>query len=115
MARQREIRTFLPRYRPLARVSRSARLLFVGLFTVADDEGRARASPAGLAYLLFPVDADAPELVPAWLDELEREGLIERYKVDGIDYLHIVDWRKFQYVRHPTPSRLPPAPGERHA
>ena len=97
----------------MARVGRDARLLFVLLWTVADDAGRARAAPVGLAALLYASDPDAPMCLPAWLDELEREGCIERYTVDEVEYLRVVNWRRHQYVQRPTPSRLPPSPRER--
>jgi hypothetical protein len=113
MARIRNIKPDFGKSRRMARLSRPARLLFVQLWLIADDEGRARAAPAGIAAFLYPVDTDAPALVPGWLDELEREECIERYSVDSIGYLRVVDWHKLQYIRHPTPSRLPPSPNER--
>ena len=49
----------------------------------------------------------------SWLDALEGEGSIERYVVDEVEYLRIVHWHDHQYIRHPTPSSLPPSPTER--
>ena len=113
MARIRTIQPNFPRSTSMARVSRDARLLFVLLWTVADDAGRARAAPDGLAALLYASDPDAPMCLPAWLDELEREGCTERYTAGGVEYLRVVNWRRHQYVQRPTPSRLPPSPRER--
>lgn len=112
MPRIRTIQPHFPRSPSMLHVSRDARLLFIQLWTVADDSGRARAAPAELAATLYPADADAPGLLPDWLDELEREGCIERYAVDGVDYLRVASWRKHQKIDRPTPSRLPPAPRE---
>ena len=99
----------------MSRVSRESRLLFVLLWTVADDAGRSRADPVLLAGLLYCRDADAVELLPGWLDELERERCIERYAVDDVEYLRVVRWRKHQKIDRPTPSRLPTAPSEPRA
>jgi hypothetical protein len=96
----------------MRRVSRDARLLFVQLWTIVDDEGRTPAEPDDLVQTLYPSDFDAERYMQMWLDELEVEGCIERYDVDGIDYLRVVHWHKHQQISHPTRSRLPPAPGE---
>ena len=115
MARIRTIQPNFPRSTSMARVSRDARLLFVLLWTVADDAGRARAAPDGLAALLYASDPDAPMCLPGWLDELEREGSIERYTAGEVEYLRVVRWRKHQKIDRPTPSRLPAAPSEPRA
>lgn len=112
------IRTIQPHFlmsSSMCRVSREARLTFILLWLIADDAGRARASPPELAARLYARDSDAPMFLPAWLDELEREGCIERYTVDEIEYLRIVRWRKHQKIDRPTPSRLPAAPSEPRA
>jgi hypothetical protein len=96
----------------MRRVSRDARLLFVQLWTIVDDAGRTPAEPDDLAAVLYPGDFDAPRYMQLWLDELEAEGCIERYDVEGIDYLRVVHWHKHQQISHPTQSRLPPSPNE---
>jgi hypothetical protein len=113
MARTRNIKPGIAHAPSMLRVGRDARLLFILLWTVADDEGRLRGSAPGLAAQLFPVDSDAPMFIAAWLDALEAEGCIERYVVDDVEYLRIVHWHDHQYIRHPTPSGLPPSPNEK--
>src|SRR5262249_35009885 len=108
----RTIKPEFPQSESMGRLSREARLLFVLLWTVADDAGRLRAAPRLLASLLYPFDDDAPGLVPRWLDELEREGCVYRYEHDGTHYLEIVKWRDHQKIDKPTPSRLPAPPRE---
>jgi hypothetical protein len=112
MARIRTIQPNFARSTSMSRVSRDARLLFVQLWTVVDDAGRARASPAELAAQLYAADDDALAALPAWLDALEGEGCIERYTIDEVAYLRIVNWRRHQKIDRPTPSRLPKAPRE---
>jgi hypothetical protein len=113
MARIRTIQPTFARSPSMKRISRDARLLFVLIWTVVDDEGRCHADPDDLARVLFPEDFDAPRYMHGWLDELENEGCIERYEVDEIDYLRVAHWHKHQRVYHPTRSHLPPSPHER--
>lgn len=112
MARIRTIQPSFAGSPSMGRVSRDARLLFVLLWTIVDDEGRSRNDPGDLAHTLFPRDNDAPADLPRWLGELEAEGCIERYAVDGVEYLRVVHWRRHQQIDHPTESRLPPSPHE---
>jgi hypothetical protein len=107
MARIRTIKPEFQQSESMGRVSRDARLLFVQLWTYADDSGRARAASRMLASVLFPFDDDAPNLIDGWLDELERENCIVRYIVDGTTYLQVINWEKHQKIDKPSPSRLP--------
>jgi len=113
MARIRTIQPTFAHSPSMKRISRDARLLFVLLWTVVDDEGRCHAEPDDLAKVLFPEDFDAPRHMYGWLDELENEGCIERYDVDDIDYLRVRNWQKHQWIGLPSPSYLPPSPHER--
>ena len=109
MARARTIKPSFMRSRSMRAVSPMARLTFIQLWLVADDAGRLMVY-ANLALRLYPGDAGAAALLPGWLAVLEREHCIERYTVDGTDYLRIVNWRRHQKIYHPTPSRLPARP-----
>lgn len=108
MGRIRSIKPEFPQSETMGRLSRDARLLFVQLWTIADDEGRTRAASRMLASLLYPYDDDARDLMGSWLDELERSDCIRQYEVDGSRYLEIVNWLKHQKIDHPSKSRLPP-------
>ena len=108
MARIRTIKPEFPQSETIGRLSRDARLLFIQLWTVADDSGRARGNSRVLASLLYPYDDDAKALMPAWLDELERAGCIQRYSVDGDTYLEVCNWLKHQKIDRPSASKLPP-------
>lgn len=110
MARIRTIQPDFARSPSMSRVSREARLLFVLLWTLVDDEGRCQAALDDLARVLYPSDSDASMYLLSWLDELEREDCIERYTIDDVDYLRIVRWHQHQRIYHPTPSNLPPPP-----
>lgn len=107
MARIRSIKPEFPQSESLGRVSREARLLFISLWTICDDEGRTRAASRLLASLLYPYDDDAPSLIDGWLTELSGIGAIRRYVVDGSTYLDIPNWLKHQKIDKPGKSRLP--------
>lgn len=108
MARIRTIKPELPHSETLGSVPREARLLFINLFTIVDDDGRARASSRLLASLLYPFDDDAPSLMEGWLSSLEDVGAIRRYEVNGTEYLDIPKWLEHQKIDRPSKSRLPP-------
>lgn len=107
MARIRSIKPEFCQSESLGKVTREARLLFVNLWTIVDDEGRARGASRMLASLLFPYDDDAPSLIDGWLKELEDKGAIRRYVVDNSTYLDIPQWKTHQKIDHAAMSRLP--------
>jgi hypothetical protein len=93
------IRTIKPEFwadEKLATVSRDARLLFIGLWNVADDYGRLRGSPQYLRGQLFPYDADID--VEAALSALAGIGCIERYKDNGQEYVEVSNFSKHQKI-----------------
>lgn len=108
MARIRTIKPEFPQSESMGRVSRDARLCFVMMWTIADDAGRLRGNSRMLASLLFPYDDDAPALIEAWMAELEREGCMNRYAVDGATYIEIANWLSHQKIDKPSPSKIPP-------
>lgn len=108
MARIRTIKPEFPQSESMGRVSRDARLAFIEMWTVADDSGRLRGNSRMLASLLFPYDDDAPQLMDLWLAELEGEGCIQQYKVDGQSYVQICNWLIHQKIDKPSASKFPP-------
>lgn len=107
MGRIRTIKPEFPKSETIGSLSRDARLLFVQLWTEADDAGRLRGASRLLASLLYPYDEDAPALIEGWLSELADKGCIRRYVVKGNQYVEIVNWLEHQKIDRPTPSRLP--------
>ena len=108
MARIRSIKPEFPQSESMGRVSRDARLTFIQLWTLADDEGRLRGNSRMLASLLFPYDDDAKDLIDGWLEELEREDCIRRYKIGGDTYVQIANWLIHQKIDHASKSKIPP-------
>jgi hypothetical protein len=108
VARIRSIKPEFPQSETIGFLSRDARLLFIQLWTIADDEGRTRAASRMLASLLYPYDNDAGTLMEQWLEELEGKQCIRRYEVKGSKYLEIINWLKHQKIDKPSKSKIPP-------
>lgn len=89
--------------------SRDARLLFVGLWNFCDDAGRHVDSPKRIKAEVFPGDDFSSETIRGMVDELEKNGLIQRYVVDEIAYLQVTGWHH-QRVDKPQPAKYPPIP-----
>jgi hypothetical protein len=93
----------------IGRLSRDARLLFIGLWSFADDSGRGRGTFAAISGSLLPYDQDAMSIVPKLFSELEREGMVRRYiGEDGNTYFDIPKWLNHQKIERPSKSRIPP-------
>jgi hypothetical protein len=88
----------------------AARLLFPGLWMIADRDGRMEYRPRRIQIEVFPYDqVDIDSLC----GELENAGMIVRYEVGGVLYLWIPGFARHQNLsmqeRHTT-SSLPPPP-----
>lgn len=110
MARIRTIKPEFPQSESMGRVSRDARLLFIMLWTLCDDSGRARANSRMLASLLFPYDEDASGHMEGWLKELEHEKCIVRYENGADKYIAVTKWSDHQKIDKPSKSRFPEPP-----
>lgn len=115
------IRTIKPEFWTSAQVlecSTNARLLFVGLWNFADDQGRHPDNPKQCKAEVFPADDFTLAEVKEMLNELSKNGLIERYTHDGKGYFYIPGWHhqridKPQKAKYPDPfhERYKNAPG----
>lgn len=108
MGRIRSIKPEFPQSESMGNVSREARLTFIMLWTLADDEGRLRGNSRMLASLLFPYDQDAGDLIDDWLFELERECCIVRYKNGKDSYMQLCNWLIHQKIDKPSKSKIAP-------
>ena len=81
MARTRLLKPGFFKNPVLARLSERHRLLFAGLWTIANRDGRLKDDPDWIRAELFPYEADIN--VDALLTDLHRSGFIHRYKTLG--------------------------------
>ena len=91
----------------LAETSMAARVLFMGLWTLADREGRLEDRPKWIRAELLPYDPSVD--VDALLNELANpKAFILRYEVEGRKFIQLTNFLKHQKP-HPreAPSSLP--------
>lgn len=85
------------------------RLLFIGLWNYADDEGRGRDNPRLICAALFPLrDEIEAYMVDSMMWGLQDAGLITRYIVQGDTFYCVNTWTDHQRVNRPSPSKFPP-------
>lgn len=88
-------------------LSRDARLLFIGLISMADDDGRFLAAINAINGFVFPNDDLPPARVRKWFNELADRDVVHPYTVEGVVYACIPNWHKHQVINRHTASRLP--------
>ena len=94
----------------LAEIDPMGRLLFIGLWMLADREGRLEDRPKRIKGAVFPYDnCDADSL----LNDLQEYGFIKRYEVDGKRYIQVTNFSRHQnpHVKE-KPSEIPPFNGQ---
>ena len=109
MPRARNIKPAFFKNEDLAELPFEVRLLFIGLWTLADREGRLEDRPKRIQMELFPADAVD---VDGGLWALQERGFILRYEAEGTRCIQVVAFGKHQapHARE-APSTLP-APGQ---
>lgn len=88
------------------------RLLFIGLWTLADRDGKLEYRPLRIKAHIFPFDSVNVEKS---LEQLERCGLVVIYDVDAVKYIMIPTWGKHQHPHIKEPASTIPAPVLHHA
>ena len=106
MARSRNIKPGFFKNEDLAECEPLARLLFAGLWTVADREGRFEYRPKKLKIELLPYDdCDIEKLI----GQLEAHGFVHLYEAEGRTIGYLPTFSSHQTPHHKEePSKLPP-------
>ena len=93
MARSRNIKPGFFTNDVLGELPALTRLLFAGLWTICDRDGRIEDRPKKIRAEVLPYDAcDADEMLQA----LEKNGFIERYEASGVRVIQVLAWDKHQ-------------------
>lgn len=108
MARARNIKPGFFLNDDLAEIEPLGRLLFAGLWTIADREGRLEDRPKKIKAAALPYDNCNVDML---LQSLYDRGFIIRYEIDGHKYIAIANWHKHQnpHVKE-APSDIPAPP-----
>ncbi len=86
---------------------------FTGLFCYVDDKGRGEDDADLIVAAVAPrIKTKTARVIAGHLAELARgdDAPLCRYEVDGVPYLHLVNFLKHQRINRPTPSKLPGCP-----
>ena len=105
--RARNIKPGFFRNEQLLQVSPLGRLLFAGLWCLADREGRLLDRPLQIKWDILPAD-DCD--VNALLAELAARGFIRRYTVDGTRYIEVTRFLAHQRPHYKEKASVFPPP-----
>ena len=107
MARSRNIKPDFFLDDDLAEHHPLTRILFAGLWCLADREGRLKDKPKKIKAQLLPYDdIDANDA----LDALNKTGFIQRYEEENIQYIQVVNFNKHQNPHCKEAASTIPAP-----
>lgn len=98
MARARNIKPGFFANEDLVELPYETRLLFIGLWTLADREGRLENRPKRIKMALFPADSMD---VGCQISALQKCGFLRCYTSNGIDVIQIEN-----FVKHQSPHGL---------
>lgn len=107
--RARNIKPGFFRNEQLLQVPPLGRLLFAGLWCLADREGRLLDRPAQIKWDVLPAD-DCD--VNALLAELAMRGFIRRYTVDGTRYIEVTRFLAHQRPHYKEKAGIIPPPSD---
>ena len=99
------IRTIKPQFwddAKIGRIPRDARLLYIGLWTFADDLGVVIADPVWLKSKIFPYDRIQIQQLEAWLGLLEETGFISLLSVKSESFYYLPTFSRHQIINRPN-------------
>ena len=108
MARSRNIKPGFFTNDVLGELPALTRLLFAGIWTLCDREGRLEDRPKKIRAEVLPYDVcDAEEM----LQSLEKAGFLHRYEADGQHVIQVIAWHKHQNPHLKETASTLPSPG----
>ena len=108
MARKRMVDPGIWQSEDFGKLSNLAKIVFIGLFSLADDEGRGRCNPVYLKSTLFPYNEDMRSAdIEKALFEISSNMSVVFYSCDGNNYYSLLSWDTFQKIDKPTNSKIP--------
>ena len=111
MARKRMLSPDIWESESFSSLSDFQKIMFIGLISLADDEGRGKANPSYIKSTLFPYDENRRVAeVKSALSQIARCTSTQFYNVNGSEYYFLSSWTKWQKIDKPSKSKLPPPP-----
>lgn len=108
MARKRMIDPNIWQSEDFSKLSTLGKLVFIGLFSLADDEGRGRCNPVYLKSTLFPYEEGIRSAdIDKTLSEISSNMSVIFYSCDGSSYYSLYNWNIWQKIDRPSQSKIP--------
>lgn len=108
VARKRMIDPNIWQSEDFSKLSLLAKIVFIGMFSNADDHGYGRAKPSYLKSIIFPYEENMRiSEMDKTLNEIASSMSVVFYLDDENEYYSLMNWSKWQRVDRPTPSRIP--------
>lgn len=108
MARKRMIDPNIWQSEDFGKLSTLAKIVFIGLFSLADDEGRGRCNPVYLKSTLFPYEENIRSAdIDKTLSEISSNMSVVLYSYNGSSYYSLLSWDIFQKIDRPSQSKIP--------
>lgn len=98
------IRSVKPRFwdnLKVSKLTRDARLLYIGLQTFADDLGVIIGDSLWLKSRVFPLDEIEAKTFKKWIDELQTFGFITPLSHDGEEFYYLPNFKGEQVINRP--------------
>ena len=112
MARARNIKPGFFDNEILGELPALTRLLFIGLWCLADREGRLQDRPKRIKKELLGYDDVTADDVDTMLQQLNDNGFIQRYEIAGERYIQVTNFLKHQNPHCKEQASVIPAPGQ---
>ena len=108
MARKRMISPDIWQSEDFSKLSILAKIVFIGMFSNADDEGRGRGKAVYLKSIIFPYDEDIRVAdVDKTLSEISSNMSVIFYSHNENIYYELTNWNIWQKVEKPQASKIP--------
>lgn len=109
MARKRMIDPSIWADDGFGRLSSDAQVMFIGLFSNADDEGKLPGDPKYLASTIFPYRGMTTPKAQKILSEIEEKmKSVTFYRVESQSLIQFEKFLIYQKINRPTPSKYSP-------
>lgn len=103
------IRTIKPKFwddSKIGKLSRDARLLYIGLWTFSDDIGVVVGDSVWLKSKVFPYDQIQVQQFEKWIMELVRNGFICLLSYKGERFIYLPNFTRHQVINRPNVAEL---------
>lgn len=88
-------------------LDQAGKLIFIGMITLANDQGKLRADPRILKSKVFPYNNIDLQNVEKAVQQIADLGMITYYEVAGEHFARLSNWNKYQTLTYIGKDNLP--------